>query len=351
MAQCCGRGWLSAALAAAVIAASATPAASRTVPHLPAQNVAAEGPARIAPPAPMLDDDAITGGPPVTGAPAADAALAGNGAGIDSPGAIPGTTPGASRHDGHYDGNFLVVAAGVALVPDYEGSPRSSPTEAAGIMGRIGPVSFSPRAAGLAFNLSPIRVGRHFEFSAGPVFRHQSNRHGNLSDPAVAVLGSLPATWELGWNASVAWHRLITAADALSLGVDMRWDVSGNGAGRIVTTSLGYYSPVSRGVLVGASAFADFADDRFAQYNYAISPTGSLASGLPVYRAHGGNRALGAQAAVVLDLDGDLLDGGFAVLVGINWSRLQGSAADTPITALRGQRSQLSYAAGLGYSF
>ena len=52
-----------------------------------------------------------------------------------------------------------------------------------------------------------------------------------------------------------------------------------------------------------------------------------------------------------MNLDGNFLDGGFAIGAGVEYSRLQGSAADTPLTAIRGQRGQLVVGAGLSYTF
>lgn len=250
----------------------------------------------------------------------------------------------------HYDGNYVIVAAGVVVTPDYEGSRHSTAIPVVAAMGRIGPVGFSPRAAGLAFDVLPRQDGRRLTFSLGPVGRYQTNRH-RVEDPVVARLGKLPGTAEVGVNAGVSLHRLITRYDALSLSGDIRWDVSGHHAGRIVSASLGYYTPLSRGVLVGASGSADFVDRRYARYNYDVTPAGSAASGLPVYVAHGGNKAVGVQGIIVVDLDGNLADGGPALLAGVSWNRLKGSAAETPITALRGKTSQLTFGGGLGWSF
>ncbi|MBU6266178.1 MAG: MipA/OmpV family protein [Sphingomonadales bacterium] len=332
--------WRRLALLGVATVACADVAQARGAPRLAALPVATEEPPRLA-------AAAVADWQP--DAAQADAAQV-------SAGNAPATLEGSAGHDalGHrhsaYSGNYLVVAAGVASLPEFDGARRRSLTPAAGIMGRVGPVSFSPRPAGIAFNLLPNH-GQRWVLSAGPVFRYQSDRHGKPADPVIAALGTLPATFEAGINASIAYHGLITRADALSLGVDVRWDATGNGAGRIIGASLGYYTPVSRGVLLAGSVFADFVDGDYARFHFGITPAGSLASGLPVYIPHGGTKDVGAQGVMVIDLDGDLLAGGPSLLTGISWNRLQGPAARSPIVRLRGQASQLTYGGGLAYTF
>jgi outer membrane scaffolding protein for murein synthesis (MipA/OmpV family) len=249
------------------------------------------------------------------------------------------------------NGNFLIVGAGVAMVPDYEGSKNQSITPAAGILGRVGPIGFSPRAAGIAFNFVPSKSGQRITFSLGPVIRRASNRHGDVDNRQVEALGKLPATWELGAATGVTLHKLLSPYDALSVSADFRWDVSGHGAGRIITPSVGYYTPLSRGILIGGNASMDIVDAKFANYNYAISTVQSLASGLPTYVAHSGTKAKSVSGFAAFDLNGNFLDGGLSLVGGVSYSKLEGSAAETPMTSLVGQRSQVVYGVGLAYTF
>jgi outer membrane scaffolding protein for murein synthesis (MipA/OmpV family) len=89
----------------------------------------------------------------------------------------------------------------------------------------------------------------------------------------------------------------------------------------------------------------------YARYNYSISPAQSAASGLPAYRAKGGFKEASAGAFTGIDLDGNLLNGGFALGAGVLYSRLYGSAAKTPITRDRGSRSQWIAGGGIAYVF
>ena len=82
-----------------------------------------------------------------------------------------------------------------------------------------------------------------------------------------------------------------------------------------------------------------------------MTPAGSAASGLPVYRAKGGWKNWNSRFVAAYDLDGDLRNGGWAVGAAVSYTRLRGSAAKTPITALRGSRDQWLGALGLAYTF
>ena len=70
-----------------------------------------------------------------------------------------------------------------------------------------------------------------------------------------------------------------------------------------------------------------------------------------VYKAKGGFQEASIGIATARDLNGNLLDGGFAVGVGALYSRLFGSAAKTPITSIRGSRNQWTFGGGLAYTF
>ena len=250
-----------------------------------------------------------------------------------------------------FDGDFLILAAGAALLPGYEGADETSALPAAAFAGRLGGVGISPRAAGLALDLVPEKPGARVSLGLGPVVRLRMNRSGRIKDPVVAKLGKLRAVIEGGVNLGVTIKRVFNPHDQLSLGADFRRDISGRGGGGLISPSLTYLTPLSRAQVVGLLAGAEFADRRFASYNYEVTPAGSAASGLPAFAAKGGLKALNFGGFTARDLDGNLLNGGVSIGLGAMYTRLGGSAARTPITAIRGKASQWFFAAGLGYTF
>lgn len=250
-----------------------------------------------------------------------------------------------------FDGDFIIVGVGGVLAPSYEGSDNMKILPAAGVMGRIGGIEFSPRAAGLALDLLPEPKGARFGINLGPLARYRANRTGGIKDPVVARLGELDGVIEAGVNAGVSFRGVLNGFDRLSLGTDVRWDISGKGGGRVIAPGLAYFTPVSKSQVAGLRVGAEFVDRKYAQYNYGISPAGALASGLPAYTARGGFKEWNVGLFTARDLSGNFLDGGLAIGVGGMYSRLQGSAAETPITSIRGRRDQWFVGAGLAYTF
>ncbi len=250
-----------------------------------------------------------------------------------------------------FAGDFLIAGLGAVLMPSYEGANETKLIPGGAIAGRVRGIGINPRAAGLALNLIPSKDGAKIGLSLGPVARLHLNRSGRVADPVVARLGKLRSGVEFGIAAGVRISRVFNKHDQLSFGADIRWDISGRGAGRVISPSINYLTPVSRAQVVGLHASADFVDRRNARYNYQVTPAGSAASGLPVYNPRGGMKAINVGAFTGRDLSGNFLDGGFAIGVGAMYTRLTGSAAETPITRLRGRRSQWVVAAGLSYTF
>ena len=250
-----------------------------------------------------------------------------------------------------FNGDFLVVGAAPVFAPSYEGSDDLAVMPGIGIAGRIAGIGISPRAAGASFDLLREKKGARQGFSFGPVIRYRSNRTGKTHDEVVDKLEKLPGVVELGFVAGVDFKGVLNPYDSLSMSTDVRFDVSGHGGGTIIAPGVSYITPISRGDVVGAAISASFVDDSYAHYNYSVSPDGAAASGLPAYVAHGGFKDISVGAFVGHDLDGNLLNGGFAIGGGVMFSRLFGSAADSPITSIRGKASQWIFGVGLAYVF
>lgn len=250
-----------------------------------------------------------------------------------------------------FDGDYAIVGLGVLSAPSYEGSDSNRIIPAAGVTGEIGGVGFTIRGPSLSLDLLKDKPGQKFGLRFGPQVRLRSNRNGKIGDPVVARLGELDNVVEAGVRVGASFQEVLSKADGLSVGISARWDVSGKGSGRVITPSATYMLPVSKAQAFGFLASAQFADGKYARYNYSISPEGAAASGLPVYDARGGLQEISLGVATARDLSGNFLDGGFAVGAGAMYSRLYGSAAETPITSVRGDRDQWMFGAGVTYTF
>lgn len=248
-------------------------------------------------------------------------------------------------------GDYLVVGAGAIALPDHEGSDDYQIAPAMAFRGRVSGIGIFSRGIGIGADLVPEFENSPISLSFGPVVRYRSNRSGKVDDRIVRLLPRLDKTWEAGVTGGIGYRGLITKKDSLSFSSDVRWTVSGNKGGRIITPGVSYFTPVSRAAGVGISFGADHVNGDYADYNYSIDAAGAAASGLPVYKAKGGWKDWGGRIYGGYDLDGNLRNGGWAVGAMVSYERMLGSAARTPITSIRGSRSQWMGGVGVGYTF
>lgn len=253
---------------------------------------------------------------------------------------------------GAFDGDYVIVAVGTGYLPDYDGSDDYSLQYGGALRGEVGGIGFATRGIGLELDLVPNLPG-NVELSFGPDVRYRMIRSGKVDDEIVNLLPRLNDTVELGFGAGVSVKNILTPLDSVSLSTGMRWDVSGNGAGRSASLQLSYFTALSAGMGAGVSAGTSWYDDDYADYYYSVTPQGSAATGgiLPVYQADGGRKDWDVKAYYGIDFDGNFRNGGFGLAAAVSYERLTGSAAETPITALRGDRNQYAALIGLGYTF
>jgi outer membrane protein len=89
-----------------------------------------------------------------------------------------------------------------------------------------------------------------------------------------------------------------------------------------------------------------FADDRFENAYFGISPAASARTGIPVYRPGNGLYAAGAVASIVHQLSP-----AWGVNAYVGYNRLVRGAGDSPIVQRFGSRDQLSGGIGITYTF
>ena len=250
-----------------------------------------------------------------------------------------------------FDGDYLTAGIGVAAGPSYEGSDNYTISPLPVVLGSIGGIDFQPRGPGIAFDFIPDQKDAKIDFILGPVVRARFDRQNSIKDPVVRSLGKLDFAVEVGPFAGVQVNRVLNPYDSLTAQVDLRWDVAGAHDGMVIYPSLTYFTPLSRGVATSLSVSAEHVDDDYADYYFSISPTGSAASGLPIFTATGGWKNVGITSLTAIDLDGDITNGGFSLIFLGSYSRILGDAKRSPVTAIRGSANQFFGAIGVGYTF
>lgn len=250
-----------------------------------------------------------------------------------------------------FEGDRLTVGVGVIYGPSYDGSDDYVASPAPVVQGRLRGVDIAPRPGGLALDLVPDAEHAKIAFSLGPVATLSRNRAKQIKDPVVRAAGKLDDAVELGASGGLTINRLLHGYDSLTLSADMKWDVAGAHSGRTISPTLTYTTPLSRAALVSLSASMRHVDGDFARYYYSVSPAQSLASGLPRFDARGGWESWSTGVLAAYDLNGNALDGGFALIVIGAYSRMMNDARVTPYTSLRGDADQWTSGLGLAYTF
>ncbi|MEO6091412.1 MAG: MipA/OmpV family protein [Novosphingobium sp.] len=249
------------------------------------------------------------------------------------------------------DGDYLTIGAGAIYGPSYEGSDDQVVTGFPIVTGRLAGIDITPRPGGIALDLIPDGKDPKFGFSLGPVVTYSRDRRSNIKDPVVRAAGRLKSAIDVGFNAGVTAYKLLNAYDSVTLSTDVRWNVNSASKGMVVTPSLTYATPLSRAALVTVGITAKHVDGDYARYYYSVTPAQSAASGLPVFGARGGWASVGVNALAGYDLDGDVLNGGFALFALGRYSKLLNDAKTTPYTSIRGDDSQWTIGGGVAYTF
>lgn len=249
------------------------------------------------------------------------------------------------------DGDHLTVGVGGVYGPSYEGSDDYVFSPFPIVQGSLRGIGINPRQGGVALDLIRGAKEDKVSLSFGPLATYSGNRRRQIEDPVVRAAGKLKSALDVGFSAGFTINRLLNDYDGLTVAVDAEWNVNKAHRGAEVSPQIGYTTPLSRGVLLAVGVSAEHVDDDYADYYYGVTPAQSLASGLPTFAAKGGWVSYGANALVGVDLDGDLLNGGFALFALGSYSRLTGDAKRTPYTALRGDADQWSVGAGVAYTF
>ena len=245
-----------------------------------------------------------------------------------------------------FDGDWLSVGVGAIYGPSYRGSDDYVFSPVPVIQGSLGGVDISPRAGGLSLNFIPERDGE-VSFSAGVAGKISRNRASQIKDTVVESYGELDTAIEVGPSVGVSFPGVLNPYDSLGFSLDAVWDVAGAHDGMSVNPSITYFTPLSRGIAAALSVSASHVDDDYADYYYSVPAGGPL----PAYQASGGFEKVGVTMFGAFDLDGDVTNGGLAIIALGGYSRMLGDAKRSPFTSIQGDADQWMGAVGIGYTF
>lgn len=246
--------------------------------------------------------------------------------------------------------DFLTVGVIAAVGPTYQGSDNYRVLPLPSLRGRVGGFDFSTRGPGLAVDLLRESNPGNVNLILGPVTRARFDRNGGVGDDPVEALGEINIAVELGATVGIAVPGIVDRTDALTIQTDILFDVAGAHGGAIVSPSLSYRRVVGP-AFVSFGISATWADGEYHRTYFNVDAAGSAASGLPVFAARSGFQDIGVSANIAYDLSGNPFDGGWGLFAIASYARLLGDAADSPVTAIRGEADQLFGGFGISYTF
>ncbi|WP_117189965.1 MipA/OmpV family protein [Rhizobium terrae] len=222
----------------------------------------------------------------------------------------------------------LIVGAGAAYEPEYEGSGDF----------KVSPVPFVVFTYGDWLEIDPRGISatifqeNNLSFSAniGWESGRDQDDHERLRG-----LGDIDFAVTVGAKASYEWGPVEFYAT-----VDQTIDGSESLLG---TFGLEYSAPVTEKLILGASAEAIVANDKHMQAYFGVNSSQSAASGLPEYKAKAGLKRVNVSASATY-----LLTENWLVRSEVGVGFLTGDAADSPIVE---EKTQPSASIFVGYNF
>ena len=227
------------------------------------------------------------------------------------------------------------IGAEGAYKPDFEGARTSmlSPVPIASIRRAGSPDAFrSPRDSA---SIALIDFG---DLRAGPAGKFVPARN-QASNAALRGLGDVNAAFELGGFIEffpVDWFRLRN---------ETRAGLGGHG-GVVSDFSADFIVPVTRALTISAGPRFTFESAAATAPYFSINQAQAMASGLAAFNARGGAHAAGVGAQVRYRINPQ-----WEVHSYVEYDRLLGDAAKSPLVTTRGSVNQTTVGIGASYSF
>ena len=245
--------------------------------------------------------------------------------------------PDSTSSRGGIDG---FIAAGVAAVPDFEGSSNYEPVPL--IVGQIDTL-------GLRFELEGLVARVNFRpdsaLQLGPIIAFRPGRD-DVQNDVVDRLADVDGAVEVGGFVRYEFTDLFHPSDGLELGVQVAADVADGHDGLTVTAGTGYARSFGDRWRLGVDAEVTWASDNYMQSFFSIDAADAAASGLARFQADSGVKDIGAGVTAIYSFSDR-----WGVLGRIGYTRLLGDAADSPIVDVEGTPNQVFGGLAVSYRF
>lgn len=239
-----------------------------------------------------------------------------------------------------------VVGVGIGRGPDYRGSnddvTLGAPFARYTFKGE-------QRYVQLMFNEASANLVDSKKFQAGPVLSYHFGRDtfadAELVDPVVRKMQPVDNTVEAGVFGNVIWTDEANPRNRFSVGVTLLTDAGGESNGSRARFSVRWWHQVSLPVDINLGAGFIYADGKYNDHYFGVNAANVGTSGLPFYAMGGGVNEYFVTAAALVYLSKEWLVG-----AGVRLADLSSDAKDSPIVALRGDKSSYTiWGVGVGY--
>ena len=233
------------------------------------------------------------------------------------------------------------VAAGAGVMTDYNGSDDYSWGVAPAFRYELG----GGRNVSLTGNFLAADLVPHPRWRLGPAALYRFGRR-DVEDEVVALVDEIDPTVEAGVSGGYTWWEPTNPRNRVSLSATVMADLGGRYDGYTAGLNLIAMREVARPVDIALVAGVGYGDDGFAETYFGVSQREADRSGLAPFRPDGGATSVYAAPAVILHFSE-----AWHVGAGVQWRRIMGEAADSPLVAERGDEDQFIIGAGFAYAW
>ncbi len=236
--------------------------------------------------------------------------------------------------------NIVGVAAGMA--PDYQGS-----NDYRFVGAPFFKFSFwGERYAQLLGTELTVNVINHPVLRFGPSLNYRPGRDDEVDDPVVSKMKEIDDTAEAGAFIGAQFIDRSNPRHRFSATIDFLHDVGDVYNGYNVTLAARYWYPFSTPIDITIGVSGTYADDKYMETYFGVSPQDSVRSGLPVFKASGGIKDVTVSPGIVYHLSRS-----WHVGAGLRYQRLLSDAHDSPVVKNRGSSDQWIYGLAVAYSW
>jgi MipA family protein len=233
------------------------------------------------------------------------------------------------------------LAAGTIVLPEFDGSSDYKVIPA--LAGQANKGNYYIAVRGLQAMGNVIDSST---FNAGPMVQFRFGRDGDTENTVINQLSNVDNAIELGGFASWINRGVMREGDNLEVTVELLQDVANGHGGLLGEVGATYFMPVTQQLFYSGSGFLNYQSEDYMDAYFSVDSASSARSSLPSFDAEGGfnSYTIGNQLLYAFDRNWGM--------VGIlNYTRLIGDAASSPIVEREGSANQLLGIVGVTYRY